>query len=234
MSSRSKKQSDRAARDAALAGQPVLVDPAAIYASANLRERRDRQQKHDQAQREMRAARRSAGPSATERALMTATADTYAGTRYDWHLDFVRLHQARTVDMRGTPAMDPRLLNRLSTAERAAARERHALALAALEQHAPAQAWAYRLAFVPPLGGTPDAIEEDVAAVTDAALSTVRHRLWAAVRAVLAACDGIVPEVVADYATARQGAIRKAEREERARRWKAVQRGQVGAGDIRQ
>jgi hypothetical protein len=164
---------------------------------------------------------------------MTATADTYAGTRYDWHADFVRLHQARTVDMRGTPALDPRLLNRLSTAERLAARQKHTLALAALEQHAPAQAAAYALAFITigresemvwsQPGNWAGSLEVATAATLEVALPVARHRLWAAVRSVLAACDGIVPEVVADYATARQGAIRRAERKARARQWATMQ-----------
>jgi hypothetical protein len=135
--------------------------------------------------------------------------------------------------------MDARLINRLSTAERMAARQKHTLAVAFLEKHAPAQARAYHAAFTGAealchINEIPDEMEDALSAHQETALPVARHRLWAAVRHVLAACDGIVPEAVADYATARQVAIRRAEREERARRWKAVQRGQVDAGDIRQ
>lgn len=238
MSSRKKGQANQAARDAVTSSTPT-AEPTHLLPA--YMERRRRHDAHDTEQRHLRALRKSEGPSASERTLMTATADSYAGTRTDWHLDFVRLHSARRVDLRGTPEMDPRLINRLSTAERMAARQKHSLAVAFLEKHAPAQAAAYREAFTTKGSGTrvwevlgaeatcgPQAIagwlEEYVARYQDVALPVARHRLWAAVRHVLAACDGIVPEAVADYATARQGAIRRAERRERARQWAALQK----------
>jgi hypothetical protein len=256
MASRKHRQADRAAREQAQSS----TGPAAPEERGQLlsvyRERRRRQDEHDTEQRQLRAARKAAGPSATERTLMTATADTYAGTRTDWHLDFVRLHSARRVDLRGTPEMDPRLVNRLSTAERMQARQQHTLAVAFLEKHAPAQARAYHAAFTgagaaafahpaplpadaPPfwLPWTPaeraELLEMDVAQRSQAALTVARHRLWAAVRHVLAACDGIVPEAVADYATARQGAIREAARKERVKHQKALAQGTADAAAVR-
>lgn len=249
MASRKTKQArKREARDMAATPAPAQETrllPAYL-------ERRRRQGEHDAAQRQLRATRKAEGPSESERRLMTATADSLPGTKYDWHLDFVRIVQPRKFDMRGVPEEDPRLINRLMAAEVRAARQKHDLAMAALEKHAPAQAAAYHSAFTGEwsamrLWATADAlhdtqgsaaemaawVESAVADSVACALSVARHRLWAAVRHVLAACDGIVPEVVADYATARQAAIRKAEREERARRWKAIEQGKVGAGDIR-
>jgi hypothetical protein len=155
-------------------------------------------------------------------------------------------HSARRVDLRGTPEMDARLINRLSTAERMAARQKHTLAVAFLEKHAPAQAQVYHLAFLD-AGGlwggmlsgdqTPEAeiraVEDEVAGLVSAALPVARHRLWAAVRHVLAACDGIVPEAVADYATARQGAMREAARKERVKHQKALAQGTADAAAVR-
>jgi hypothetical protein len=249
MSSRKRKAADRAARDAVTSQENT---PAAAEESGQLRtaylDRRRRQSEHDAEQRQLRAARKAEGPSATERALMTATADTYAGTRTDWHLDFVRLHSARRVDLRGTPEIDPRLVNRLSAAERAAARQKHALAVAALEKHAPAQAAAYHAAF--PAAEQPaevrrfiDAaqapweramrLEVHLVAILDAREAVVRHRLWAAVRHMLSACDGIVPEAVADYTAARQEAIYEAERKERKKHAAALRAGTVDAASVR-
>ncbi len=242
MSSRKRKAADRAALDAVTSSTPS-AEPTHLLPA--YMERRRRQDAHDAQQRQLRAARKAAGPSATERALMTATADTLPGTRYDWHLDFTRLHSARRVDLRGTPEMDPRLLNRLSAAERMQARERHSLALAALETHAPAQARAYRIAFeeiavmedrswLPPgPAAWADFVEQATAAALDVTPTVGKHRLWAAVRAVLAACDGIVPEVVADYATARQAAIREAARKERVKHERALAAGTVDAAHVR-
>jgi hypothetical protein len=237
MSSRKHRQEARAAREQAQSS----TGPAAPEERGQLlsvyRERRRRQDAHDMEQRQLRAARKAAGPSATERTLMTATADSAAGTRTDWHLDFVRLHSARRVDLRGTPEMDPRLVNRLSTAERMAAWQTHTLAVAFLEKHAPAQARAYRLAFLDDgclWGASVDhapaemaaALERELATCIEEPLKVARERLHKAVRHMVQACGAIVPSAVAEYSEARRAAISAAERKERRYRWQAVQRGQ--------